>query len=195
VTSAPGLDLQLDAAVAETEIGAHALVQGVHAGLEAQAHSDLDPFARSSDDLGDRLAAQPGDEVHERELEAGLGHGVATERGESRSQVAQVADLPAENGGAEVVADDVAGGTDRFVAEEGSLPGHTFAPSRMSAGIETNEEHEPAGHASEAHLEGLEEGKAHEAQLERFQAQRVGRTYRNKRCVGSGGHAADTIPG
>ena len=188
------LDLELDAAVAETEIAVHALVQGVHAGLDAQAHSDLDLVAHSSDDTGDGLAAQPRDEVHERELDSRLGHGVAAERAEARRQVVQVVDLLAEDRGAQVVADDVARGADRLVAEEGNLPGHALAPSRMAAGIEPDQEDEPRRHASEAHLEGLEQGEAHEAHLERVQAHGGGRPDRNNRCVGSSAHAGDTIP-
>ena len=183
------LDLELDAAVAETEIATHALVQGVHAGLDAQAHSDLDPVAHSSDETGDGLAAQPRDEVHERELDSRLGHGVAAERAEARSQVVQVADLLAEDRGAQVVADDVARGADRLVAVEGGLPGHAFAPSRMAAGIEPDQEDEPRRHGSEAHLEGLEQGQAHEAQLERVQAHGGGRPDRNNRCDWFGAHS------
>ena len=37
------LDLELDAAVAEAEEAPHPLVQGVHGGLDAQAHPHLDP--------------------------------------------------------------------------------------------------------------------------------------------------------
>ena len=91
------LDLELDAAVAEAEEAPHPLVQGVHGGLDAQAHPHLDLVAHASDDPGDGLAAQPGHQVHEGQLDSRLGHGVAPEGAEARREVGQVLDLLAED--------------------------------------------------------------------------------------------------
>ena len=188
------LDLELDAAVAEAEEAPHPLVQGVHGGLDAQAHPHLDPVAHASDDAGDGLAAQPGHQVHEGQLDSRLGHGVAPEGAEARSEVGQVCDLLAEDRGGQVVADDVARRAHRLVAEEGGLPGHAFAPSGMRARLEAEQEEEPRRPCARSSPRRARAGAgARGAAPGRPGA--AGRRARrcNIRCGLSGGHEADTI--
>ena len=154
------LDLELDAAIAEAEEAPHPLVEGVHRGLDAQAHPHLDLMAHAADDPGDGLAAEPGHEVHEGQLDARLGHGVALEARETRGEVGQALDLLPEDGGGQVVADDVPRRAHRLVAVERGLPGHAFAPSELGAGLQAQQEEEARLHPPEAHLEGLEQGQA-----------------------------------
>ena len=102
---------------------------------------------------------------------------------EARREVGQVLDLLAEDRGGQEVAYDVARRPHGLVAEEGGLPGHALAPSGMRARFEAQQEEEPRLHPPEADLEGLEQGQAHEAQLQGIQAQRGGGSHAcNIRC-------------
>ena len=138
--------------------------------------------AHASDDPGDGLAAQPGHEVHERQLDSRLGHGVAPEGAEARSQVGQVADLLAEDRGGQVVADDVARGADRLVAVEGGLSRPRIRPIRNGR--------PPRGGAGRASLDSMRPKLTSKGSS---RGRRTRRSSRASRRSGAGGATAATF--
>jgi len=87
-----GLDLHLDALIAQLQVMVHAREERVQARLDAETHPHGDPLPRSSEHARQRLAPQPRDQVHVGELDAGPGHGVAAECREAGRHVGQAAD-------------------------------------------------------------------------------------------------------
>ena len=178
-----GLDLHLDALIAQLQVLVHAREERVQARLDAETHPHGDPLPRSSEHARQRLAPQPRDQVHVGELDAGPGHGVAAEGREAGRHVGQAADPSVEERGREKVADRVASRLDGLVAEERTLPGDHLTPARRSLGLEPDQEQQPRLHPAEAGLEGLPQREPDQPQLERVEADRSRRCDPcNTRC-------------
>ena len=175
------LDLQLDPPIAETNELLDALEQPGDLGLDPEAHAGRDPVLDASEKARDGFTPRPRDQVDEGELQTGAGHRVTPEGREPLRELGQARERRLQDRGREVVAHDVQGRPDRFVAVQGFLAGDDLSPPLETLRLQLHENDQPRPHPAEARLERLDEIQAEKPELDRLDPEGRARQQRRER--------------
>src|SRR5262245_24492728 len=87
-----GLDLELDALIAQSQVLIHALEQRCECRLDAEAHADRRARTRPFNQLGERLVPRLPEQVQISQLQPSLGHIVPFKWSEARRQLIEARD-------------------------------------------------------------------------------------------------------
>src|SRR5262252_2634957 len=162
------LHLDLDPAIAGSELSLDFRDEIVERVLDADGDTRLDAIARAAERACERLAALLRIEIPRRHLHRRLRHVVAADGLERREHVTRMAEIGADHARRDEVGDDVPARVVGFGAVVRIDLGDALAVARHAVAVDTNEDEMFVVDAAEAGLEEVDERELQQAQLQTF---------------------------